>query len=134
MRRSRDTSNRTRRGLAAVVRFMATSGWPLAPVASPPAAGRIPDCPSCGSAYLCPAAWEAEDAGHWRIQLRCGSCGAWTHLLLDNRQAAALDVAVDRQADAIRAAANALDRERMAEQAATFAAALRAGLITASDF
>ena len=107
--------------------------WPLAPIPPviPPA---LPDCPRCGGQWLCPVEWAAEDAGHWHVVFRCGGCQTRLALVIDNRQAAALDVELDRQLESIRAAAERLDAERMATEAHAYAAALHAGLIVAADF
>ena len=107
--------------------------WPLAPIppVAPPA---LPDCPCCGGTWLCPLEWAAEDTDHWHVAFRCGGCEGRSAIVIDNRQAAALDVELDRQLASIREAAERLDAERMATEARAFAAALHAGQIVAADF
>ena len=55
------------------------------------------------------------------MAFRCGGCEARSALVVDNRQAAALDVELDRQLASIRDAAERLDAERMAAEARAFA-------------
>ena len=106
--------------------------WPRRRSAGHPAA--LPDCPRCGGSWLCPVEGAAEDTDHWHVAFRCGGCEARSAIVLDNRQAAALDVELDRQLASIRDAAERLDAERMAAEAHAFGAALHAGFIVAADF
>jgi hypothetical protein len=78
--------------------------------------------------------WGELDQTQWWVQLRCGDCGTWSEVVLSNAQAAVLDVALDRQTAQIRAAADRLDAERMADAADAFVAALQRDLIVAADF
>ena len=121
------------RRLGSLARLFLGPTWPLAPI-PPVVPAALPDCPSCGGGWLCPLEWTAEDAGHWQVEFRCGGCEARSALLVDNRQAAALDVELDRQLASIRDAAERLDAERMDADARAFVAALHAGFIVAADF
>jgi hypothetical protein len=108
--------------------------WPLAPV--PPATPRAPlaACAACGGEHVCPMDWGEADELRWWVEARCGDCGAWSETVISNAQAAALDVALDRQEARIRAAADRLNAERMAAEIDVFVAALDRGLIGAADF
>ena len=66
--------------------------------------------------------------------MRCGACGRWLESFVDNHTAAALDIEMDRSQAQIAAQADALSHERMAAEAEVFVAALRRGLVDASDF
>ena len=92
------------------------------------------DCPQCHADALCPIAWETSGDDHWLMWMRCGACGEWLESFVDNPTAAALDTEMDRQQARIAAQADALSRERMAEEAEVFVAALRRDLVDASDF
>jgi hypothetical protein len=108
--------------------------WPLAPIAPATPAGALASCPLCGGDRTCPVDRGEIDDSQWWAQIRCGECGVWMEVVLSNAQAAALDVALDRQLAQIRRAADRLDRERMGEQVAAFISALRRDLIVAADF
>jgi hypothetical protein len=78
--------------------------------------------------------WGTIDDHSWWVRFRCGDCGRWREVVVSNAQAAQLDLALDRQRDVIRRAADRLDAERMAEQVTSFIAALRDDRIVAADF
>jgi hypothetical protein len=83
---------------------------------------------------MCPIEWEPLGDAHWLMAMRCGQCGTWLEMIVPNDVAAAMDVELDRQQTAIAAAADALERERMAAEAEAFIAALERDLIDADDF
>ena len=91
-------------------------------------------CPQCGTNALCPTEWETDGPDHWRMWIRCGQCEAWLEAIASNRDAAALDIELDRQQRQIAAAADALDAERMAREVEAFSRALRLDLVDAGDF
>jgi hypothetical protein len=91
-------------------------------------------CPACGADALCPIEWQTFGDEHWDMWMRCGACGGWLEALVDNRAAAAMDVELDRQQALIRAAADALELERMAAEVETFVSALERDLVDAADF
>lgn len=91
-------------------------------------------CERCGSDFLCPIDWEPDGKEYWAIEARCGACGLWHFLHLTNAQAAAWELALDRQARPIQKAVDRLDRERMSRQIDGFIAALDRDLIDAGDF
>jgi hypothetical protein len=109
--------------------------WPLAPIAPRrPSCAAILTCPLCDGELMCPRDWGTIDDAHWWVRLRCGDCEVWTEIVITNAQASFLDRALDRQQAQIRRAAERLDAERMAEDAAAFARALQRDLIVAADF
>lgn len=91
-------------------------------------------CPRCRHHFCRPVDWEPSNESCWRIELRCAQCGHEREVRATNDEAAAFDVELDRHEAAIAAAADALDRERLATQVETFAAALAGDLISADDF
>jgi hypothetical protein len=120
-----------RRALATMLRSFAGPVWP-APV---PAAGHEAlECPLCHGRFLCPTDWGTAGEQHWWVLSRCGDCDVWSEVVISNAQAARLDRELDRQATAIRQAAERLEAERMAAQAAAFIDALNRDLIDAADF
>ena len=67
---------------------------------------------------------------HWLIELRCGECGCWHEAPASNEEAAAFDVAPDRQI----APMARHDRERMEVEVETFVTAQQHDLVDAADF
>ena len=104
------------------------------PVVGEPDADELLRCPACRDASMCPMDWEADGELAWWMRCRCGNCGVWVEAVVPNRQAAALDVALDRQLDVIRRAADVLELERMTVEADVFIAALQRGGIHPADF
>src|SRR5688572_27376663 len=45
-------------------------------------------CGACASSFVCPMDWNPDGETGWRIETRCGECGAWEDLWLSNQQAA----------------------------------------------
>jgi hypothetical protein len=126
---------RALRYLAARIVAVAGPVSPLAPVApSPPSTGTMTACAACDGDHRCPLDWGELDDARWWVEWRCGDCGARSEVILANGEAAKLDIALDRQMEQIRAAADRLDAERMADEAAAFVTALHRDLIVAADF
>jgi hypothetical protein len=129
---------RALRYLAAQIVKFAGPVWPLAPVAPVTASTGTPAattaCAACGGDHRCPLDWGELDDARWWVEWRCGDCGARSEVILANGEAAKLDIALDRQMEQIRAAADRLDAERMADEAAAFVTALHRDLIVAADF
>ena len=91
-------------------------------------------CPACGGRFACPMDWEPSDDTHWHIDLRCGDCGHWWELEVEDARAARFDIELDEDRARIKRAQRRLDRERMAAEAETFANALSRDLIDPTDF
>ncbi len=66
--------------------------------------------------------------------LRCGACGATREATVPDAEAERYDEELDLAERRIRRTADRLSRERLAEQADSFATALRLDLIGAEDF
>ena len=92
------------------------------------------DCGACGRSVVCPIDWETAGQEHWRISFRCGECGARSERVVTNAAAAALDRRLAAQCDKIRAAADRMERDHMADEVDTFIAALNRDLIAPADF
>ena len=109
---------------------------PLAHIArARPSGAEIFTCPCCDGELMCPRDWGTVDDAHWWLRLRCGDCELWTEIVITNEQASFLDCALDRQlAQMQQRAADLVDAERMAKEAAAFAHALQRDLIVAADF
>ena len=78
--------------------------------------------------------WAPADDAHWHIELRCGDCGHRWELDIHDSRAATFDMQLDEDQYAIRKSLDRLDRERMAAEVETFAAALSHDLIEPADF
>jgi hypothetical protein len=91
-------------------------------------------CQLCRTEFVCPIDWGMADEGHWWVLSRCGGCGVWLEILITNRQAAQLDVELERQFATIRRAAARLEADRTAAEAEAFIVALHRDLIDAADF
>jgi hypothetical protein len=99
-----------------------------------PAPRALLSCPQCDADALCPIAWETFGDDHWLMWMRCGECGGSLETIVDNRNAAAIDLEMDRQQAQIAAQADALASEQMAAEAEAFVSALERDLFDASDF
>jgi len=91
-------------------------------------------CPACGTDFVHPLVWSPHDDDHWWMVLRCGGCAEIRERVVPDAEADLFDLELDRAQEMIRASANRLGRESMAEDARAFAAALRRDLICADDF
>lgn len=78
--------------------------------------------------------WEPSDDTHWHIELRCGDCGYWWELEIDDARAARYDIELDEDRAYIRRTLRRLDLERMADEAETFSTAISRDLIEPTDF
>jgi hypothetical protein len=91
-------------------------------------------CPGCGADTVLPV-WTEELGDYaWLVRLRCGSCGTWTDMELDDAQAADLGEQLDRQAEEIGAALRELERDCMRSELHVLREALARDLIDAQDF
>lgn len=91
-------------------------------------------CPACRADFVHPVEWHPHDDENWWMLLRCGGCGAYREAIAPNAQADMFDLELDRMQADIRAEADRLGRERQAEEAEAFAAALDRDLISPEDF
>ena len=95
---------------------------------------RLELCGLCGRDFVSPIAWEPVGPECWRFLLRCGECQTWRDVTVTNAVASRYDVELHRCTEVLAAAAERMDRERMARQAETLTIALELGLIDAGDF
>ena len=78
-------------------------------------------------------AWAPSDDAHWHIELRCGDCGhVWERTSTTRAPPGTTWSSTATARDP--AHAQRLDRERMAAEVETFAAALSRDLIEPADF
>jgi hypothetical protein len=94
----------------------------------------LADCPACDADYVHPVEWSPHDGAHWWMLLRCGACGDSREAIVPDEDAQVYDRELDRAEHEMRGAAERLGRERLAQQADSFATALRLDLIGAEDF
>jgi hypothetical protein len=81
-----------------------------------------------------PVEWEPFGEAHWWMSLRCGACGSWAEVLVDDAAAQRFDRALDSAQDEMVVAADRLRVESMSAQAEALAVALDRDLIDADDF
>jgi hypothetical protein len=91
-------------------------------------------CAECRSDFVHALERRREGDARWLMLLRCGCCGGCREVIVSEDLVLRFDADVSRALAVIAGAAATLDHERMAEQAETFAAALRLDLIDAGDF
>lgn len=94
----------------------------------------LADCTACGANYVHPVEWSPHDGKSWWMLLRCGACGASREQTVSDSEAELYDRELDQAEHAMRRAADRLSRERLADQAESFATALELDLIGAEDF
>ena len=100
---------------------------------SPPAGG-LHVCGDCQADYVHPVEWCEEDAKHWWMRLRCGSCFREREVTVPDAVAERFGRDLDAAEADIGRAADELDHERMEREVEAFAAALERDLIDADDF
>ena len=91
-------------------------------------------CPDCNSDAVALVGLEEHGPAHWWMQLRCGGCGHWREIVVDDRGADRFQHDYETHLMAIEDDLAALDAERMRVEAEVFAEALRRDLIDAADF
>jgi hypothetical protein len=94
----------------------------------------LADCTACGTDFVHPVEWSPHDADHWWMLLRCGACGQRREATVPDAEAELYDRELDRAELDMRRDAERLSRERLADQAESFATALELDLIGAEDF
>jgi hypothetical protein len=99
-----------------------------------PRPASLSTCVQCQSDFVVPVQWEPAGDDRWWMFLRCAECGISREVTVPNAVADAYDADLARGARAVAQAAHAIDLQRMAGEAATFAQALRHGLVEAEDF
>jgi hypothetical protein len=87
----------------------------------------------CASDYVNPVDWEPVDAGWWML-LRCGECDTWREVTVGDEVAEQFDAALNRRADVLARALERIERQEMVADVELITAALRRGLIDATDF
>jgi hypothetical protein len=91
-------------------------------------------CASCRGDFVHAEERQRESDARWRMLLRCGECGDCRYVIVSGDLVRRFDADVGRGLAAIVRDVTTLDRERMAQQADAFAAALQRDLIDAGDF
>lgn len=91
-------------------------------------------CPDCNSDAVALVGLDEHGPAHWWLQLRCGACGRWREIVLDDEGADRFQHDYESHLMAIEDDAAELDMARMRAEADVFAEALRRDLIDAADF
>jgi hypothetical protein len=117
-------------GAAASLGQMSDLHFPIEPTA--PAASCA--CPDCNSDAVALVGLEEHGLAHWWMQLRCGGCGRWREIVVDDEGADRFQHDYETHLMAIEDDVAALDMQRMTAEAEVFAEALRRDLIDAADF
>jgi hypothetical protein len=96
--------------------------------------GRLDLCGACGEAFVFPVTWAESGPDDWWLLLRCGGCGTSRDVVATNAEVAEYDSLLDEGMAQINAYADQLEREALAAEADTLAAALERDLLGADDF
>jgi hypothetical protein len=91
-------------------------------------------CRTCGSGYVIPTDWAERGESSWWIRLRCGECESIGEVVVSDATAERYDQRLDEGMSEIALILRRLEREAMARDAETFAAALELDLLDAGDF
>jgi hypothetical protein len=118
-----------RAAASGLARHLSAAG-PPAPTADP----RLGVCIACRRDFVDPIEWDAVGDDRWWMLLRCGECGVTREVTVADADAQRFDIELDDRASLIASAADRLDLDRMAAEAATLIAALERDLIDAADF
>ena len=95
----------------------------------------LENCQVCGADYVNPVDWEPLEGDHgWWMLLRCGQCGTYREVTVDDEVAERFDTELNRRADILARALQKIERQEMAADVEKFIGALRYGLIEAADF
>lgn len=94
----------------------------------------LADCSACGADFVHPVEWSPNDGDTWWMLLRCGGCGVSREETVPDAEAERYDRELDLAERRMRRAAERLDKERLEDQANSFATALALDLIGAEDF
>ena len=94
----------------------------------------LSDCSDCGAHFVHPVEWSPNDGGTWWMLLRCGACGTSREETVSDEEAERYDSELDMAEYRMRRAADRLSKERLEEQADSFATALELDLIGVEDF
>jgi hypothetical protein len=99
-----------------------------------PGASGLATCALCRLDFVSPVEFEPVDDDHWWMLLRCGECGTFREVTVENRTAERFDDELARGTYAIDREAHRLEHERMTVEADAFVAALEHDLIEPADF
>lgn len=91
-------------------------------------------CAVCAARRVCPVDWEERGRGWWWLRLRCGECGTFRQVVIDDAEAARFEIDLEEAADEIAEALYAFERECMLSEGRCWTRALQLDLIDASDF
>jgi rRNA maturation protein Nop10 len=91
-------------------------------------------CNACGADFVHPVEWSPQDGERWWMLLRCGACGESREETVPDAEAERYDRELEWAEYRMRRAAERLSQEQLADQADSFATALRLDLIGAEDF
>lgn len=91
-------------------------------------------CFNCAGELVYPLDWTEEGARHWRIVMRCPECEARREGVFEQCLVERLDDELDRGAGALLSDLKRLTHANMTDEVEFFVRALRADLITPSDF
>jgi len=94
----------------------------------------LADCSACGADFVHPVEWSPHGEDEWWMLLRCGACGDTRERTVPDTEAERYDRELDQAEYRMERTAERLSRERLAEQAESFATALELDLIGAEDF
>jgi hypothetical protein len=91
-------------------------------------------CVVCGARRVSPVDWDQRGPSWWWVRVRCGECGAFRQVVIDDAEAARFDMDLERAADELAEALEAFERECMLAEGRCWTKALQLDLVDAGDF
>lgn len=91
-------------------------------------------CEECRSNTVEPTAWEAAEAGEWRVALRCPNCQHCREDVFSQECVDRFDEHLDEACTQMITDLRRLEQAIFAEEVERFVGALQAGAILADDF
>jgi hypothetical protein len=94
----------------------------------------VSTCVVCRARRVSPVACEERGSGWWWVRVRCGECGTFRQVVIDDAEAARFDMDLETGAEEIAAALAAFERECMLAEGRCWTRALELDLVDAGDF
>ena len=99
-----------------------------------PTLSALSTCLACGARRVWPVVWEERGRSRWWLRVRCGECGTFREVVVDDAELGRFDVDLEDAAEEIGAALAEFERECMLAEGRCLRKALELDLIDASDF
>ncbi len=94
----------------------------------------VSTCVVCGARRVSPVDCEERGRSWWWLRVRCGECGTFRQVVIDDAEAARFDMDLETAAEEIAAALAEFERECMLAEGRCWTRALQLDLVDAGDF